>query len=186
MYIAVLILLFVLVLFVLLLLAPLRIRLFFSHFNGKTDFTVYAGLGFLQVNLSKLLKRKKNEKPKEQKETTPEKKKLSMKDVENGFLKGVEALRYLKKKFTVKLFSIRIRMGLGDAADTGIATGAGYATIYGILGKIDRYFILKKHEVSIIPVFQGMGLEMEFRGECILRLIYCLGLIQKIRKEDET
>jgi len=186
MYIAIGILLSVLVLFALLLLVPLRIRVCFSHVNSETDFTVYVGLGFLQVNLSKLMKRKKKVKLKEQKEAPSAKKKLSLQDVENGFLKGVEVLRYLKKKFTVKLFSLRMRMGLGDAADTGLVTGAGYAAIYGILGKIDRYFILKKHEVSIIPVFQGMGLEMVFRGECSLRLIYCLGLIQKIRKEDET
>ncbi len=172
-------------LFVLLLLAPVRIKLRFLHQGGKSDGMICAGLGFLQINLTNLLQKKSAEVPekKPEKEKT-EKKKLSFADVENALSKGVQAIRYLKKKFTVRLFSLRVRMALGDAADTGIATGAGYASIYGILGTIDRYFILKKHEVVITPVFQGMGLEMEFRGEFQLRLLYCLGLIKKIRKGD--
>jgi len=117
-------------------------------------------------------------------EEPEEKRKLNFSDVLSGISKRVEILRYLKKKFTVRLFSLRVRMALGDAADTGIATGAGYTSVYGILGLIDRYFILKKHEVMITPVFQGFGFETEFNGEFQLRVFYCLGLLNKIRKDD--
>ncbi len=210
MYIAIGILLTVAVLLGLLLLVPVRIRLSFSHTGGKSEGSVHAGLGILQFNLTKFLKKKTagspvekaKEKPPDKKAEMPQtekreskeepeedgetskKEKLSFRDIENALSKGVEVLRYLRKKFTVKLFCLRVRMGLGDAADTGIATGAGYAAIYSILGSIDRYFILKKHEVVITPVFRGVGLEMEFRGEFQLRLVYCLGLINKIRKGD--
>lgn len=172
-------------LFLLLLLVPVRIKLAFSHFSGQSDWSVHAGLGFLQINLTKLLRSAMNAPKKNAAEKkTGEKKKLSFREVENALAKGVEAVRYLKKKFTIRLFSLRVRMGLGDAADTGIVTGGAYAAVYGILGTADRYFILKKHEVVITPVFQGVGLEMDFRGEFQLRLIYCLGLINKIRKGD--
>ncbi len=171
-------------LFLVFLLIPVRIKLTFSHFAGKSEWAVYAGLGFLQINVTKLLQKNPSV-PEVREKKTDEKKKLSFQEVENAFLKGVESVRYLKKKFTIRLFSFRARMGLGDAADTGIVTGGAYTALYGILGISDRYFILKKHEVVITPVFQGVGLEMEFRGEFQLRIIYCLGLINKIiRKGD--
>ncbi len=172
----------VLLLCFLLLLAPLRIQISFSYLENTPKYTLRAGLGFLQFNISGLLSRKKKQPALEKQEK--EKKDFSFRELETLLSKGVEILSYLRKKFTVHLFSLRVRMGLGDAADTGIATGAGYAAIYNILGTIDRYFVLKKHEVSITPVFQGMGFEAEFRGDFRLRLIYCLGLIYKIRKED--
>ncbi len=159
---------------------PVRIRVFFSHRGGVTEKVVYAGLGALQINLTHILRHKKKAEPKG--DAPP--KKMTFSDVENAFLKGIGVLRYLKKRFCVKLFSLKMRMGLGDAADTGIATGAAYGTLYSLLGMVDRYFILKKHEVSITPVFAGVGLEVEFRGTFQLRLCYLLGLIQKIRKED--
>lgn len=171
-------------LFIILLFMPVKIAGSFSYIGGESDYSLYVGLGPIRINLKKLLVKAK-EKPEETKsEEEKEKKKLSFKDVESGLKKGVEALRYLKKKFTVSLFSFKARFSLGDAADTGIATGAAYGSIYSILGAIDRYFILKKQEVIITPVFQGVGFETELKGNFQLRLIYCLGLIIKVRKGD--
>ncbi len=166
-----------------LLLVPARARISLSYLGGVLSYSVHVGLGFLQLNITPMLSKKK---PKPQSPPGEEKKekKFSFEDLKKTLSKGVEVLSYLRKKFTVKLFSLRVRMGLGDAADTGLATGAGYAAIYNILGTIDRFFVLKKHEVVITPVFQGMGFEAEFRGTFQLRILHCLGLIYKIRKED--
>ncbi len=166
-----------------LLLVPVRIWTTVSNAHGKWTFGVYAGFGFIRINVSEFI-RKAGKKKKEEEPHDKPKKEFSLKGLEKAFEKGISALRYLKKKFTVKLFSISLRFGTGDAADTGILTGAAYTTVYGILGSIDRYFVLKKHEVRITPVFESAGIEMEFCGTFQLKLLYCLGLIQKIRKED--
>lgn len=166
-----------------LLFVPARVRVSLSYIGGELSYSVHAGLGVLQLNITPRLAKKKP-KPQKPPAEEEEKKKFSFEDLEKMLSKGVDVLSYLRKKFTVKLFSLRVRMGLGDAADTGLATGAGYAAIYNILGTIDRLFVLKKHEVVITPVFQGMGFEAEFHGTFQLRILHCLGLIYKIRKED--
>ncbi len=173
----------IVLLFCALLLVPVRIWATVSNRDGKWKFSVYAGLGFIRVNITKLI-RKTQKKEKICPPPPAPKKEFSLKKIEQGFQQGIEVLRYLRKKFTVRLFSLQLRFGTGDAADTGILTGAAYTTAYGILGSIDRYFVLKKHEVRITPVFESAGIEMEFRGTFQLKLLYCLGLIQKIRKED--
>lgn len=171
----------IVVLLLILLFMPVGIKIHFSYLNGKFKPVIKAGLGFIQIDLSRFLRRKQT-KPETEKEKG--KKDLTFSAMMNSFSKATDALRYLKKKFTVKLFSINVRMALGDAADTGIATGAGYAAIYSLLGTLDRYFILKKYDVNITPVFQGFGFEAEFQGEFQLRLLYCFGLFSKMRKED--
>ncbi|MBQ7036422.1 MAG: DUF2953 domain-containing protein [Clostridia bacterium] len=174
----------VLALFTILLFMPAKVSGSFSYIGGEVSYTLYAGIGPVRINLKKLLEKEKSKPVSEEIKGEKEKKKLSFADVEKGLKKGVEALRYLRKKFTVSLFSFKAKFSLGDAADTGIATGAAYGSIYSILGAIDRYFVLKKHEVIITPVFGGIGFETEFEGKFQLRLIYCLGLINKIRKGD--
>ncbi len=174
----------ILALLVVLLFMPIKISGSFSYIGGEAAYSLFAGLGPIRINLKELLMKAKETPKTKEPEVEKEKKKLSFADVENGIEKGVETLRYLKKKFTVSLFSFKARFSLGDAADTGIATGAAYGSIYSILGAIDRYFILKKQEVIITPVFSGIGFETELRGEFQLRLIYCLGLIIKVRKGD--
>ncbi len=172
----------VLALLLVLLLSPAWIRISFSYIGGKTTVSFFAGLGPIRVNLTKLLQRRdRPEKPKVPEEN---KKKLSFADIETGIKKAIDAARYLRKKFTVSLFSLKVRLATGDAADTGIVTGAAYASVYSLLGLIDRHFVLKKHEVVITPVFQGVGLEAEICGKFQLRLIRCLGLINKVRKGD--
>ena len=170
-----------------LLFVPARIRVRFSYVGNAADFSVSVGLGVVQFNITPLLSKKKSNPPKETPEEKPKEKpkeKFSFAKLEEAISKGVDMLQYLRKKITVKLFSLKVRMGLGDAADTGLATGAGYAAIYNILGTIDRFFVLKKHAVVITPVFSGRGFEAEFQGTFQLRLLYCLGLLYKIRMED--
>ncbi len=188
MYIALGIMLGIVLLVVLFLFSSAWIHVSFSYLGGKPVYSLTVGIGWLRLNLTKFLQKKLQESPKAQtkdkKETEEEKKKLTFQDIEKALSKIIEVLQYLRKKFTVRLFSFKARMGVGDAADTGIATGAAYGSIYSLLGMADRFFVLKKHEVIITPVFQGVGLETEIHGEFGLRVIYCLGLLNKIRKED--
>ena len=187
MYIAIGIILGIVLLAALVLFSSAWIHVSFSYRDGTPSYKLIAGIGLLRFNLTKILQKKLSEPSETQKinaEKTEEKKKLTFQDIENTLSKIIEVLKYLRKKFTIRLFSLKVRMGLGDAADTGIATGAAYGSIYSLLGAADRFFVLKKHEVVITPVFQGLGLEAEIRGEFGLRVIYCLGLLNKIRKED--
>ncbi len=163
---------------------PLQLRVNISRIADKTDFAVYAGLGPVQMQITPFLQKKRQKKAEKPKEAELEKKTFSLANLEKGISRGIEVLGYLKKKLTVSVFSIKVRFSLGDAADTGIATGAAYAAIYGLLGKMDRYFILKRHEVLLTPVFEGLGCEGVFTCTLRLRLLYGIGLILKIRKED--
>lgn len=174
-----------LALFLLLILfLPLQVRVDVSRIADKTDFAVYAGLGPVQIPITPFLQKKRRKEAGKPKEEESEKKPFSLSNLEKGISRGIETLRYLKKKLTVSAFSLKMRFSLGDAADTGIATGAAYAAIYGLLGKIDRYFVLKRYEVNLTPVFNGFGCEGVFTCTLRLRLMYGIGLILKIRKED--
>ena len=165
---------------------PLRLVIHFSHISEETSFSLFGGLGFFKMNLTTLLSKKKKKKTPEDNKNEEKKRKkdFSFRDLEKMIQKGISLLQYLKKKLTVKLFALNARFALGDAADTGIGTGVAYSSIFNLLGLIDHYFILKKQEVVITPVFQGIGFEADFKCEIQLRLIYVIGLILKIRKED--
>lgn len=187
MYIAIGIILGIVLLAALILFSPVWIYVSFSYLGGVTSYNLIVGIGLIRLNLTKFLQKKMAKSPEKQEadvKRTEEKKNLTFQDIEDTLSKIIEVLKYLRKKFTIRLFSLKARMGLGDAADTGIATGAAYGSVYSLLGVADRFFVLKKHEVVITPVFQGVGLETEIRGKFSLRAVHCLGLLNKIRKVD--
>lgn len=162
-------------------LCPIRLIIHFLCAGDNVTFNLYGGVGFIKFNLMPVLSSKKKRKD----QPAPSHKKgFSFCRLEESLSKGVEMLRYLKKKLTICSFSLKSRFSLGDAADTGIATGAAYGTIYNILGLCDQYFVLKKHEVVITPVFQGFGFEADLHCELRLRLLYVIGLVLKIKRGD--
>ncbi|MDD6308777.1 MAG: DUF2953 domain-containing protein [Clostridia bacterium] len=171
-------------LFVCLLLTPATIEMRVIHASGTHEVALYAGIGALRIRLGANKKKEKQRTVSAEEHEEKQKEKPSIDTVKTAIEKGISIVRYLQKKFTVKLFSIDLRMGLGDAADTGIAVGAAYTALYTLLGEMDRYFILKKQRVSVQPDFSGLAFDIDFKGIFQLRLLYCLGLLIKIRKED--
>ncbi len=171
----------VLLFLILLLCTHVRVAIEFRYIGTEKKESVTVGIFGIRIPITRAFRKKtKNE----EETCAPKQNKVTFHDVKKMFQRVYDAACYLKKKLTVNFFSVAIRMGMGDAADTGIAVGAAYAFLYQLLGMMDRQFILKKQAISIEPVYNGMGFDIEFKGTFSLRIWHLFGLIIKIRKED--
>lgn len=113
-------------------------------------------------------KKKKPEKPekpkKKDKEKKPEgtKKPIDIKEV-LGFLYRnrsgikrtiVEVLHYtITRSIKIKMLRLRLVMGVEDAMDTAMIFGAASGVIFNIVGLLDRFMRLGRHDVNIKPAF---------------------------------
>lgn len=70
----------------------------------------------------------------------------------NGLIK---VLKYLGKKTKIKNFTIHLEAGFENAAHTGIAGGAAYATVYGAAGLVYNNTSIKKEnlDIEVVPQF---------------------------------
>lgn len=96
---------------------------------------------------------------------------LSMLENAKQFLEQVvgfhKIFRRFLQKVTVRDIKWHSRFGLGDAALTGILTGAVWSAKGSVVGIISRYMKLKDMPVmSVTPVFQHLWSETVF--ECII------------------
>lgn len=79
--------------------------------------------------------------------------------------------RYVRKKIAVENLDFSIRFGLGDAAQTGIATGAVWGAIYNIFSFIDSLVIVKSHNFNVTPVFECSGIAYKFNAKIQCRIV---------------
>ena len=163
----------------LLLCAPISVTIVYQKVGADIKKSMAFGIGIIRIPLPRAMQKKEKDVPQE-----TEREKMSFQNVKKTLTKAYDVLQFLKKKFTVNLFSMQIRMGLGDAADTGIAVGAAYTFLYSFLGMVDRQFVLKKQSVGIEPVFNAMGFDIDFKGTFSLKIWHMIRLIMKIRKGD--
>lgn len=173
-----------LVLFAGFLFAPVSVTVSYRKVGDNTESNVLLGLLMLRIPLTNLIKKKNQKEQTDKVQKEAEKEPFSLKTVENALSRGIRLLKYLKKRLRVNLFSMQMALGLLDAADTGILTGAAYALLYQTLGTLDRNFILKKYEIDVKPVYNSVGLDINFQCKLSLQIRHLCGLIMKIRKED--
>lgn len=94
----------------------------------------------------------------------------------------IETFSVLKKVYSKNRFLIQkrlvlentkafIKFGLGDAAATGIATGAVWSLLYQILAFLGCIGTVKDHEFDVVPVYNESGFCMNVKGIISFRLI---------------
>jgi hypothetical protein len=159
----------------LIMISKLHIHLFFSHTQDDDELRIKLQLWFIRYTIKVPLVRldkdsnsiviaheehaggKKNEK-----ETSPNQ--FTPTDILNSFKDTKEIMQHIVnlhkivrrflKKVSIHNLEWHTTFGIGDAAATGVLTGAGWALKGGILGIISQYMMLKKRPtVTITPLF---------------------------------
>ena len=100
----------------------------------------------------------------------------------------VKILKYLTNRCVIPKFVVHLDIGFTDAAQTGMASGAAYALVYGIAGAVYNNLHLKKKNMDIYvqPQFHKACIDFYFNGIIRLRvahiikvLIMALGIYNK-------
>lgn len=92
-------------------------------------------------------------------------------------------VRKFFRKISIKQFHWSSSIGLGDAALTGVFTGAFWSIKGSMIGLLSHYFRLKTPpELAVIPYFQQMILHTEITCIFQFRIGYAIGAGMKLVK----
>jgi len=94
----------------------------------------------------------------------------------------IEILAYVRKHLSCKEIDFRIAHGLGDAAKTGITTGAVWTSGTLLLKLIDTLIGIKKIHMDVFPDFQGKRFEISAKAIFVMRPIHFIFIYRRIRK----
>ena len=186
----------IIVLLLIICLIPANLSLRFAYNETQTDceiklkFLFFKFVIFPKAEADKKEKKKKEnpkkEKPKKEKPKKDIKSTLSLvKDMYRDVLDTVgNILSYVDNhQITVKTIRISARLGLGDSAATGMATGAAYAFIYNTIGWISRHTKLGSYKVNIEPNFNtkhiDAGVFCIFRSNLLKIIALCAFLVKE-------
>ena len=111
-----------------------------------------------KTDIFELINKPKTDKPGKKTEETPkltfgEKLHKLRVDIERGRYTYLLSKKYIKQKIKVYNLDFDMTFGLDDAAHTGIATGAAWASIYNVFGFLANLFTVKSHKFTVTPVF---------------------------------
>ena len=170
----------IIVITVFLLFAKIKIIFEYKKYPGEKLYTdIHVSYGF--INLDKIVSKSISK--------ASEKKSAKSDDKDITFVKKIksyaETFRILKTVYSKNRWFIRKRLlidpvkfhlkfGLGDAAATGIMTGAINTLLYWMLSFMDRIGTVRNHYFEVVPVFQERGFACETRGSITLRMINIL------------
>ena len=73
---------------------------------------------------------------------------------------------YIKSKVKVNNFSVRTRIGTGDAATTALASGGSFAAFSLITLHLQKYYHLDRQKLQVVPYFQGPLFDLDL--DCII------------------
>ncbi len=77
-------------------------------------------------------------------------------------------LKYMAKKTRIDNFELKLSMGTGDAAETGILYGVAWILIGNIMTFTRSYLNIGNPRIAIVPIFSRVQLCVEFH--CIISL----------------
>ncbi len=150
---------------------------------GETDANVVVKAAFWFMSFT--VYKSGEEKPEKEKEEVPPKKEgeqFSMENVEGIFHTFMETFKKLKKRLIIRRFTLKVMLGMTDAANTGIMTGAAWATLYNMIGLLGRHFTLKEYEVEARPSFNKERFDVFFEGVFSIRVIFIFGILASAAK----
>ena len=192
------VLLIIIVLLLIICLIPANLNLRFAYNETQTDceiklkFLFFKFVIFPKAEAEKKVKKKekpKKEKPKKEKPKKDIKSTLSLvKDMYRTVLDAVgNILSYVDNhQIAVKTIRISARLGLGDSAATGMATGVAYAFVYNTIGWISRHTKLGSYTVNIEPNFNtkhiDAGVFCVFRSNLLKIIALCVFLVKEALK----
>jgi len=175
-----------------------KIKIFFEYkkYPGEklyTDLRISIGFLKLDKHLNKLISNtsKKADKKSDNKDI---KKKLSNYTKTFKILKKVYSKNrwYIRKRFNIDKLNLHLKFGLGDAAATGIMTGAIWSLLYSFLALLSQIGTVKKHFFEVAPVYTESGFAFQSSIKLSLRLINIISVVlrlyltyKKVSKENK-
>jgi hypothetical protein len=95
-----------------------------------------------------------------------------------------------KHKFTITELKINLNIGTGDAADTAIACGTLYSSIYGILGALQNAIYIVPPQININPDYSSKvasgNFSISFRTKPILLRKILFKIIKLFKNQKRT
>lgn len=187
--------------FALILLIPVRFRVFLSYNDDGINSDMLLSYAFIKI---KIPPDKPDEETEEEKvtETTPEKKSSLMKVLPKFIMHNLSELKdflkavlghLLSKTVRVDKLYINSELGFDDAMNTGLIYGAVAGVVYNIAGLMDRGMKLKKHDITIKPDFNVPHIMAELEAIistnifnaiviAVVALVRALPLYKKLKK----
>jgi len=103
----------------------------------------------------------------------------------------IKTFKILKEVYSKNKFFIRdrlvledtkayVKFGFGDAAVTGIATGAVWSLLYQILAFLSSVGTVKDHEFDVVPVYNERGFCLNINGIISFRMINIIRVVLKV------
>jgi len=80
----------------------------------------------------------------------------------------VSALKYIAGKTTISKFRLRLALGTGDAAQTGILYGAAWIAIGSIMALTGNYTTIRRPIIMVVPIFDQVLLSVDL--SCIIHI----------------
>ncbi len=120
------------------------------------------------------------------KETSPEQALRIVLHMSQQYTKYRCQINYFKSKIAMANFSVRTRVGVGDAAATALVTSGFYTIFQIVIQHLDLRYHLQNRKMIVLPYFEGSVFDLDL--DCIINFkfghIMITGmkmLIQKIK-----
>ena len=103
----------------------------------------------------------------------------------------IKTFKILKEVYSKNKFFIRdrlvledtkayVKFGFGDAAVTGIATGAVWSLLYQVLAFVSSIGTVKDHDFDVVPVYNERGFCLNVNGIISFRMINIIRVVLKL------
>ena len=103
----------------------------------------------------------------------------------------MKTFKILKEVYSKNKFFIRdrlvledtkayVKFGFGDAAVTGIATGAVWSLLYQVLAFVSSIGTVKDHDFDVVPVYNERGFCLNVNGIISFRMINIIRVVLKL------
>lgn len=103
----------------------------------------------------------------------------------------MKTFKILKEVYSKNKFFIRdrlvledtkayVKFGFGDAAVTGIATGAVWSLLYQILAFLSSIGTVRDHDFDVVPVYNERGFCLNVNGIISFRMINIIRVVLKL------
>jgi len=162
-----------LVIFSVILLAPVRLYITYSKEENKTVAAVDVKYMFVKFRVYPDGSSKKTKEKPEKKEISFDEKKIKLEQ----YIRIFEGIKHdvvkiidyaTKKAMIIEKIGVNVEFGFEDAMHTGIFTGILNGFVYSVLGTVHHHATLKDMEVNIQPIFGNPCFKTHLN--CILRL----------------
>lgn len=178
---ALIIILSILLLFAVILLIPIRIKIYLRYESGRFSSDFEIKYGFITVKLPKKKKKEKVGDNKEKKKSEKKPPKITFAYLKTN-AKTIKRLikdtagYAVKKLISFKSFKLKAVIGTDDAMNTALAYGASSAFLYNTVGFMDRKIRMKNIDIDFKPDFGEEKIFIEFESIIKTKIYNVLGL----------